>query len=169
MRTNRRSTFLKAKLKTLSGLTRTVRALKRRGKTIVFTNGCFDLLHYGHVRYLEQAKAKGDILVVGVNSDGSVRKIKGKGRPIVGEQERSRVIAALESVDYVVIFKEEIPLRVIKALRPDILVKGADWKSSGIVGSGIVKSYGGRILRLRLVKGLSTTALVRKIAKIPKK
>ncbi len=132
---------------------------------MVFTNGCFDLLHYGHVKYLEDAKAKGDILVVGVNSDSSVRKIKGKKRPVVGEKDRIRIIAALESVDYVILFKEDTPLKLIQALKPNVLVKGADWNKKHIVGRDTVLSHGGRVLNIKFVKGRSSTSLIKKIAK----
>jgi len=122
-------------------------------------------LHYGHAKYLQDAKDKGDILVVGVNSDASIRKIKGGLRPIVGESDRLNLLAALESIDYLVLFNEETPLKVIKVIKPDILVKGADWKKQSIVGSDLVKAYGGKVLTIPLVKGLSTTNLIKKIVK----
>jgi len=153
------------KIKTIIQLKKIIARLKTRGKTIVFTNGCFDLLHYGHVKYLEEAKCKGDILVVAINSDASLRKIKGKKRPLVPEKDRLRMIAALESVDYVTLFKEDTPLRIIKTLRPDVLVKGADWNKDNIVGSDIVLGYGGKVKTVGLIKGRSTTGLIKKIAK----
>ena len=132
---------------------------------LVVTNGCFDLLHFGHVDYLQEAKKKGDILVVAVNSDASIRKIKGKKRPIIGEKNRLSVVAALQSVDYVVLFKEDTPLKVIKALKPDILVKGADWEKKDIVGADFVSSYGGGVTIIRSSQGYSTTVIINKIAK----
>jgi len=157
--------LLNSKLKNLPSLKIISSQLKKKGKRIVFTNGCFDLLHFGHVNYLHQAKKRGDILVVGVNSDRSVKRIKGKNRPIIDEKNRLSVIAALESVDYVVLFNEDTPLNLIKALRPDILVKGADWDKKDIVGGDFVSSYGGRVMNIKLSKGYSTTEIIRKIAK----
>jgi D-beta-D-heptose 7-phosphate kinase/D-beta-D-heptose 1-phosphate adenosyltransferase len=158
--------LLKEKIKNLNSLKKIILKLKKRGRKIVFTNGCFDLLHYGHVKYLEDAKSKGDILVVAINSDASVRKIKGKKRPIMAQEDRLSLIAALESVDYAVLFNEETPLKVIKELRPDVLVKGADWGRKQIVGSDTVLSYGGKVSTIKLAKGRSTTNLIKKIAKI---
>ena len=164
MRNYRTNLALEAKIKNLKELKKIIARLKAKGKKIVFTNGCFDLLHYGHVKYLEAAKGKGDILVVAINSDASVKKIKGKKRPILKEQERLRIVAALASVDYVVLFKEITPLKVIQLLKPDILIKGADWNKANIVGGDIVLAYGGRVSTARLVKGRSTTNLIKKIA-----
>ena len=166
MRTNRTVRLLKEKIKPLSSLKKIIAALRKRGKSIVFTNGCFDLLHYGHVKYLEEARAGGDILVVAVNSDASVRKIKGRKRPIVNERDRLKTVAALESVDYVVLFEEKTPIRVIKTIKPDILVKGADWNRNDIVGGNYISSLGGRAVTIKLVKNRSTTNLIRKIAKV---
>jgi len=157
--------MIETKIKSLTELKPIIARLKRQGKTIVFTNGCFDLLHLGHVKYLQDAKRKGDTLVVAINSDHSVRKIKGTKRPIVKEKDRLMILAALESVDYVLLFDEETPLKVIKTLKPDILVKGRDWDRASIVGSDIVLSYGGEVSRIGLVKGRSTTDLIKKIAK----
>ncbi|MFY9402746.1 MAG: D-glycero-beta-D-manno-heptose 1-phosphate adenylyltransferase [Candidatus Omnitrophota bacterium] len=157
--------MLKDKIKSLSFLKKKILKLKKKGKRIVFTNGCFDLLHYGHAKYLEDAKAKGDILIVGVNSDSSVRKIKGSLRPIVKEGYRLKLVAALESVDFVLKFNEETPLNIIKKIRPDILVKGSDWSKEKIVGGDFVLNRGGRVLRVKLCKGLSTTNLINKIVK----
>jgi rfaE bifunctional protein nucleotidyltransferase chain/domain len=166
MPTCRRSKYsLKDKIKPLNQLVRIISSLKKQDKRIVFTNGCFDLLHYGHAKYLEEAKREGDILVVGVNSDASIRRIKGKDRPIVGEKNRLHLIAALGSVDFTVLFNEDTPLAIIKKIRPDILIKGADWKNKGIVGADFIKNYGGRVITIKLVKGLSTTNLIKKIAK----
>jgi D-beta-D-heptose 7-phosphate kinase/D-beta-D-heptose 1-phosphate adenosyltransferase len=147
-------------------LRRAVTALKRSGKKIVFTNGCFDILHFGHAKYLEEAGKKGDILVVAVNSDSSIRKIKGKNRPIINENQRLKLVAALESVDFVTKFNDTTPLKVIMALKPDILVKGADWSKGNIVGGDFVKSCGGKVSTVKLVKGLSSTNLIQKIARI---
>jgi D-beta-D-heptose 7-phosphate kinase/D-beta-D-heptose 1-phosphate adenosyltransferase len=144
-------------------LKKIVLKLKKEGKKIVFTNGCFDILHFGHAKYLQEARSKGDILVVGVNSDSSIRRIKGSSRPIVDEFNRISLLAALESVDFVVLFNEDTPLRVIKVLSPDILVKGADWNKNEIVGSDVVKNNGGRVLTINLIKGLSTTNLIKRI------
>ena len=166
MRARRRGILLEAKIQELGKLKKIISGFKKSRKKIVFTNGCFDLLHFGHVKYLKDAKAKGDILVVGVNSDASVKKIKGEKRPIVKQSDRIRVIAALESVDFAVLFAEETPIKVIKAIRPDILVKGADWNRNEIVGSDFVQSYSGKVLRIKLVKGHSTTDLIKKIAKV---
>ena len=156
---------MKGKVKSLGQLVNLIPKLKKQGKRIVFTNGCFDLLHFGHAKYLEEAKRKGDILVVGVNSDASIRRIKGKNRPIVGEKNRLHLVAALESVDFVLLFKEDTPLKIIEKLRPDILIKGADWKNKGIVGADFINNYGGRVTTIKLVKGLSTTNLIKIIAK----
>jgi D-beta-D-heptose 7-phosphate kinase/D-beta-D-heptose 1-phosphate adenosyltransferase len=145
-----------------------IKAPGKRRKSIVFTNGCFDILHAGHVRYLKKARALGDMLVVGLNSDSSMRAIKGMGRPIVPETERAEVISALSSVDFVVVFNETTPLRLIEAIRPDVLVKGADWKRGQIVGEDVVKNYGGRVSRIRLLKGKSTTNIIKKILRLYK-
>ena len=156
--------MLKAKIKSLGALKKIAAALRKKNKRIVFTNGCFDIMHLGHAKYLEEAKNKGDILIVGLNSDSSVRKIKGAKRPIVNEINRAGLLAALQSVDYVVLFKEDTPIKVIKALRPDVLVKGADWDRVDIVGAGFVSSLGGKVSTVKLLKGLSTSSLIKKIA-----
>ena len=135
---------------------------RRRGKRVVFTNGCFDLLHVGHVRSLEQARGLGDRLVVAVNSDASVRRLKGPTRPLVPARQRAEVLAALACVDWVVVFGEDTPLAVIRALRPDVLAKGGDWKLDEIVGGEEVESWGGRVVRLRQVPGLRTTSILNK-------
>jgi len=141
-----------------------LRRLKRhRGKVLVFTNGCFDILHYGHVKYLEAAKKKGDILIVGMNTDASVRRLKGPGRPVTPEKERAAILAALACVDYVTLFAEDTPLRLIEAVRPDVLVKGRDWKKTEIVGARFVSARGGRVLTVPLVKNRSTTGLLKRI------
>ena len=136
---------------------------KRKGRKIVFTNGCFDILHAGHVRYLKKAKSLGDMLVLGLNSDSSVRNIKGKGRPIVNQKDRAEVVSSLSPVDYVVIFKEPTPIKLIEAIKPDILVKGADWKRGEIIGENFMKSYGGKVARIRLFEGRSTTDIIKRI------
>lgn len=152
------------KIKAKEELKPIILRLKSRGRRIVFTNGCFDLIHFGHVQYLQEAKKKGDILIVAVNSDSSIKKIKGKNRPIVGEKYRLGVIAGLECVDYVVKFSEDTPLKLIKFLKPDVLVKGADWAKEKIVGKDIVELFGGRVATIKLTPGLSTTKIIEKIA-----
>jgi D-beta-D-heptose 7-phosphate kinase/D-beta-D-heptose 1-phosphate adenosyltransferase len=133
------------------------------GRRIVFTNGVFDLLHPGHVRYLQKAKTLGDRLIVGVNSDRSVRVNKGDGRPIVPELERAEVVASLACVDAAVVFDEETPLGLITAIQPDVLVKGADWAEDAIVGREVVEARGGRVVRVPVESGYSTTSLVKRI------
>jgi D-beta-D-heptose 7-phosphate kinase/D-beta-D-heptose 1-phosphate adenosyltransferase len=136
---------------------------RRAGKRIAFTNGCFDILHVGHVRYLSAAGSEGDLLVVGLNSDSSVRSIKGDRRPLVNQDQRAEVLASLACVDYVVVFDEPDPLRLIRSVKPDILVKGADWAEEDIVGGEFVKSTGGRIIRVELVSDASTTGIIERI------
>jgi rfaE bifunctional protein nucleotidyltransferase chain/domain len=140
-----------------------VERLRAAGKTIVFTNGVFDLLHVGHLRYLQQARALGDALIVGLNSDRSVRAVKGAGRPITPEDERAEILSALACVDGVVVFDEDTPHDVIAALRPHVLVKGADWAADAIVGRDLVEARGGRVVRIPIEEGHSTRALVEKI------
>jgi len=154
------------KITTLARLKRKVRRLKQKGKRIVFTNGCFDILHYGHIKYLADAKAKGDYLVVAVNSDESIKRIKGNKRPIIRQADRLKTVAALASVDFAVLFREDNPLKVIEALKPDILIKGSDWSKKNIVGASLVESYGGKILTVNLVKGRSTSAIIKKITRL---
>jgi len=134
-----------------------------RGKTIVFTNGCFDLLHVGHVKYLQKARQLGDLLVLGLNSDASIRRLKGPKRPLIGQEERAHILAALDCIDYVVIFNEDTPLELITALRPHILVKGGDYTPEGVVGKEIVESYGGRVELIQFVDGRSTSNIIDKI------
>lgn len=136
------------------------RSVQARGGTVVFTNGVFDLIHAGHVRYLQQARALGDVLIVGINSDRSVRIVKGPGRPLHPAEERAEVLLSLACVDAVVVFDEETPYRVISAVQPDILVKGADWAADAIVGRDIVEARGGRVERIPLLEGRSTTTLI---------
>ncbi|MFP6605015.1 MAG: D-glycero-beta-D-manno-heptose 1-phosphate adenylyltransferase [Myxococcota bacterium] len=139
---------------------RRVRAAQRRGQTVVFTNGCFDLLHVGHVRSLEQARSLGDRLVVAVNSDASVRRLKGEGRPVVPARERMEILAALACVDWVIPFRGATPLAVIRAVRPDVLAKGGDWALDEIVGRAEVESWGGRIVRLKQIPGVRTSRIL---------
>src|SRR5262245_6050756 len=138
-------------------------AVRARGGRVVFTNGCFDLLHPGHVRYLAAARALGDALVVGLNDDASVRRLKGADRPILSAPERAEVLAALAAVDHVILFPEDTPQRLIADVMPDVLVKGADWAESDIVGADSVRAAGGRVERIDLVPGVSTSDLVRRI------
>jgi D-glycero-beta-D-manno-heptose 1-phosphate adenylyltransferase len=138
---------------------------RQAGKQIVFTNGCFDILHVGHVRYLAAARSEGDLLVVGLNSDISVRSIKGDRRPLVNQDQRAEVLASLVWVDYVVVFDEPDPLRLIQTLKPHVLVKGADWGEENIVGAEFVKSMGGKIIRAELVPEASTTRIIERIVK----
>jgi len=144
-------------------------SLRRRGRTIAFTNGCFDIMHLGHVKYLEAAKKGNRVLVVGLNSDRSVRTIKGAGRPIVNQGGRAGVLAALACVDFVTIFNESTPLKLIETVKPDILIKGADWKRKGAVGSESVKAHGGRIEFIKLVPGFSSTDIIKRVSKYAKK
>lgn len=157
--------MIEEKIKNVSLLQVIINNLKSQGKTIAFTNGCFDLLHVGHVKYLEQAKAAADYLIVALNSDQSVKKLKGGKRPIIPQEERAAVIAALESVDYVTVFNELDPLRCIMALKPDILVKGGDWKKEEVVGKDAVESSGGRVVIVPYVEGWSTKSIIEKMRK----
>ena len=136
---------------------------KRNGRKVVFTNGCFDLLHPGHIRSLESARALGDVLIVGLNSDASVRTLKGPGRPVIPEQERAEILAAFECVDAVLIFDDLTPQEVIAALLPDVLVKGGDWPGDQIVGRPEVEAAGGRVERVEILTGYSTSLLLDKI------
>jgi D-beta-D-heptose 7-phosphate kinase/D-beta-D-heptose 1-phosphate adenosyltransferase len=140
-------------------------AQRTQGRSVVFTNGVFDLLHPGHIRYLQQARDLGDALMVGINSDRSVRAIKGPERPIVPERERAEVVAALACVSAVVMFDEDTPEALVDRLRPDVLVKGADWAADRIVGRHAVESRGGRVVRIPLAEGYSTTRILEKIQK----
>ncbi len=140
---------------------------KRNGRKVVFTNGCFDLLHPGHLRSLEAARALGDVLIVGLNSDESVRVLKGSDRPVIPEQERAEILASLECVDAVTIFPELTPQKVIARLLPDVLVKGGDWPGDEIVGREEVEATGGRVARIDIVPGYSTTEILQKIRNLP--
>jgi len=151
------------KIFTLKPLIEKLKAHRVAEMQIVFTNGCFDILHAGHVHYLEAAKSEGDILVIGLNSDASMKAIKGEKRPIVGEKHRADVLAAVAYVDYVVLFDDPDPYQLIQDLMPDVLVKGDDWKESDIIGADIVKSHGGRVVRVPIIKGVSTTQIIERI------
>ena len=155
----------KNKILTVPELEARLRRHRRAGEVIAFTNGCFDILHFGHVSYLEKAKKGNRILVVGLNSDASIRKIKGTDRPINPQRHRARVLAALQSVDYVSIFSGETPIKLIKTVKPDVLIKGADWKGKGIVGEDVVQTYGGRIEYITFEKGCSTSNIIDEIRK----
>lgn len=151
----------KQKIKTLRSLSRWVSEKRREGKKIVFTNGCFDILHAGHVSVLEFSKSKGDELIVGLNSDASVSRLKGPTRPVNTQADRALVLAALESVSAVCIFEEDTPYNLIKTVRPDVLVKGGDYKTSEIVG----REFAGKVVRFPLLKGRSTTNIIKKVSK----
>ncbi len=147
----------------LAALLEERRAWRASGRRVVLTNGCFDLLHVGHLALLEAARRAGDVLLVALNSDASVRRLKGEGRPIVPAAERAELLRALEAVDRVVVYEEDTPLEVVRALLPDVLVKGADWASDAIVGRAEVEAAGGRVLRVELLAERSTTAIVERI------
>ncbi len=147
-------------------LVRLRKALARRGKTVVFTNGTFDILHRGHVEYLATAKSFGDVLIVGLNTDASIRRIKGAGRPINPNRDRAAVLAALASVDYVCFFGEDTPARIIGKVLPDVLVKGADWKPDAIVGRDVVERHGGIVRTVPLTRGRSTTGVIQRVLKL---
>ncbi len=160
--------MIREKIKSLSELSQIRRKLKRENKKVVFTNGVFDILHRGHVEYLEVAWLKGDCLIVGLNSDISVRKIKQKGRPIVSEYDRALVLAALTFVDYICLFDEETPADLINTLIPDVLVKGGDYKIDDIVGREVVEKNGGEVVTIPLTPNRSTTDIIDKIAQLVK-
>jgi len=157
---------MQTKIKTVQELRPLLDILRATGKKIVFTNGCFDIIHTGHTRYLAIARSFGDLLVVAVNSDASVRTIKGDKRPINVQAERAETLAALESVDFVTIFDEPDPHKVISALQPDVLVKGGDWPIEKIIGRDVVEARGGRVVNVPYVKGASTTEIIERILKI---
>jgi D-beta-D-heptose 7-phosphate kinase/D-beta-D-heptose 1-phosphate adenosyltransferase len=156
---------MKQKVKARRELLRIINDLKAEGKRIVFTNGCFDLLHIGHVRYLKKAKALGDVLVVGVNGDASVRKLKGPKRPILPEAERAEILSGLGCVDYITLFDEMNPLKLITSIRPNVLVKGGDWTKEQTVGKEVVERSGGEVVIIPFVKGASTSNLIETILK----
>lgn len=152
-------TSLETKLVSLQSLKKKLITLRRQGKTIAFTNGCFDLMHLGHVKYLQAAKKNNRVLIVGLNSDRSISRIKGPSRPICPQQSRTAVLAALECVDFVVIFNEETPYNLIKAVKPDVLIKGADWKGKQVAGADIAK----KTEFIKYIKGFSTTNIINRI------
>jgi len=151
------------KVKSLDELKHIAEQARRNGKTVVLTNGCFDLLHRGHVHVLREAKALGDILMVAINSDRSVKAIKGPHRPVLSEVDRAELIGAMEMVDYVVLFDESDPCNLIAAVKPDVLAKGGDWGPNGVVGADIVKRNGGKVAVIPYLKGFSTTEIIEKI------
>ena len=144
-------------------LAETLAQLRRAGKTVVFSNGCFDILHPGHIHTLTHAKALGDVLIVGINSDTSVKRLKGERRPILNQGERAVMLAALEAVDYVTAFEEDTPLALIQLLRPHVLVKGGDWSSESVVGREVVEADGGRVVLVPYQEGLSTTGVIERV------
>lgn len=143
-----------------------VNAIRKTGKRIVFTNGCFDLIHAGHVIYLKEAKKQGDILILGLNSDSSIKRIKGSKRPILDQESRAIIMDSFDFVDYIIFFNEDTPCNLIKKIRPDFLVKGGDWSSNTIVGADFVKSYNGVVKSIRYIPGNSTTGIIDKIIKL---
>jgi rfaE bifunctional protein nucleotidyltransferase chain/domain len=145
-----------------------VNTLRSAGKRIVFTNGCFDILHVGHVRYLASARNEGDVLVVGLNSDKSIKSIKKENRPVIPEDQRAEVLAGLWCVDYVTLFDEPDPLSLIQAVRPDVLVKGADWAEEKIIGADFVRASGGMVARVEMVPDISTSRIIQRIIEIHK-
>jgi D-beta-D-heptose 7-phosphate kinase/D-beta-D-heptose 1-phosphate adenosyltransferase len=153
------------KIRSLEDLRAELSGPRRKGARIVFTNGCFDLLHVGHIRYLKQARRMADLLVVGINSDDSVRRLKGPSRPVQPERDRAEILAGLECVDYVVSFDQDTPLALVESLRPDVLVKGADWPADRIVGREAVEGAGGTVATISYVKGISTSSLIHRICK----
>jgi rfaE bifunctional protein nucleotidyltransferase chain/domain len=152
-----------SKIKSLTQLVKIRRQLKKGRKKVAFTNGCFDILHRGHIRCLREARSWGDVLIVGLNSDSSVRKIKGRKRPILPQDDRAEILASLEMVDYVLIFEEDTPHKVISALIPDVLVKGGDYGKDEIVGKDVVESSGGKVVRVKQVQGKSTRNIIKRI------
>jgi rfaE bifunctional protein nucleotidyltransferase chain/domain len=152
-----------SRVKTLEGGRAYAAAIREEGRRVVFTNGVFDILHPGHIRYLRHARSLWDVLIIGLNADASVRRNKGPQRPINNEQERAEILAALECVDCVVIFDEDTPAEIIRAIEPDVLVKGADWAEDAIVGRDTVEARGGRVVRVPVEQGFSTTEIIRKV------
>jgi rfaE bifunctional protein nucleotidyltransferase chain/domain len=153
----------KSKIQSLDRAIRIVEDWKRKGQVLVFTNGCFDILHVGHIDYLEKARREGDRLIIGLNTDASVQALKGPGRPINDEESRARLLAALAFVDLVILFDESTPLKLIMAVQPDILVKGSDYEIENIVGAKFVMENGGKVITLDLIQGVSTTHIIEKI------
>jgi len=154
-----------SKIVTRKNLVQSVTAVRKSGKRVVFTNGCFDILHVGHVRYLAAARSEGDILVVGLNSDQSVKALRKENRPIIPQDQRAEVLAGLGCVDYVTIFNAPDPLILIQAIKPDVLVKGADWAEDKIIGADFVKASGGKVVRVPVIPGISTSRIIQRIIK----
>lgn len=159
---------IRAKIKTRESITGIRKELAEAGKTVVFTNGCFDILHRGHVEYLAQAREQGDALILGLNNDASVRRLKGSQRPILPEEDRAFILAGLAAIDYVVLFEEDTPLELISIIQPDILVKGGDYNVADIVGREVVEKRGGKVIVLPFVPNRSTTDIVQKITELVK-
>lgn len=155
----------KAKIKSLPELTNIIKKLKQAGKTIAFTNGCFDILHLGHIKLLKEAMNYADYLIVGINSDSSAKKIKGRSRPVVTQNKRAKFLAELGIIDYLIIFNEKTPFRLIKKIKPDVLIKGGDWHKKDIVGYDFVNSYNGKVITYSYLKGYSTTKIIEDIIK----
>ena len=156
---------IKDKIKSPHALKKIVVRLKAKGKRIGFTNGCFDILHCGHIRYLQEARRGVDILIAALNDDSSVKRLKGRTRPIFPLKDRTKVVAGLEAIDYVTYFKEDTPAKIITIIRPDIIIKGGDYRVKDIVGADIVKSWGGRARSVKYHKGYSVTSLIKSIAR----
>ncbi|MCX8082796.1 MAG: D-glycero-beta-D-manno-heptose 1-phosphate adenylyltransferase [bacterium] len=156
---------MKKKIKSFQDIEKIVKRLKKAEKKIVFTNGCFDILHKGHIRLLKKAKSLGDVLIVGLNTDSSVRRLKGKKRPFLKEKDRAEILSSLEMVDYVVLFHQDTPYELIRIIKPDVLVKGGDYEKGRVVGRDIVEGYGGKVYIFPVIKGLSTTKIAEKIRK----
>jgi len=153
------------KILQLNDLVKELSVIRQSGKRLVFTNGCFDILHAGHVRYLAAARAAGDVLVVGLNSDESVKTIKDDRRPIMTQDQRAEILAGLGCVDYITVFNEPDPLALITAINPDVLVKGADWSEADIIGADVVKASGGKVVRVSVVPDISTSMIIERIVK----
>lgn len=160
---------IESKIKNRQELGQLRTSFSQQGKIVVFTNGCFDVLHRGHVEYLEKASETGDILIVGLNSDQSTNRLKGKGRPLMPQEDRAHILASLQSVDYVSIFDEDTPLELIKIVQPDVLVKGSDYKLEEIVGRDFVEQHGGKVLTIPIVPERSTTNIIDKIISLLEK
>jgi D-beta-D-heptose 7-phosphate kinase/D-beta-D-heptose 1-phosphate adenosyltransferase len=152
-----------SKIKTLKEIKKISQELKKNGKTIVFTNGCFDIIHPGHIKILKKAKSIGDVLIVGLNSDKSIKKIKGEKRPVIDQKGRSEILSSFWMIDYIVLFNEETPEKLIKVILPNFIVKGGDYKENEVAGRDIVEKYGGKVIIVPLYKKYSTTNLIRKI------
>jgi rfaE bifunctional protein nucleotidyltransferase chain/domain len=163
LKANFKNVSTKNKIVSRQKLIQTVKSLKNKKQTIAFTNGCFDILHEGHVDYLEKAKGRNRVLIVGLNSDKSIKQIKDPRRPILSQEKRARILAALSFVDYVTLFDEPTPQQLIETLKPDILIKGADWKGKVVAGADSVRKHGGRVEFLKYVKGASTTNIIEKV------